>query len=339
MTHHSCNHEGKKVTEWQASILTSLLSGGVINTDEMFRSVTNESTSFNGQTALVIEEMKEAVRYPLSLCGVGKHNGVLDGRRRGDISKVHVILPSAVQMYHVSGLERCCHYTIRIEYISKFLSICVILDLKTEVHPSYVTFRETDFITIHNNMFHWTKLMQDIYNAMPKDTSLLKKRNSNFSVTYGYSGRNRSRGYPPVLTKSIGDVNSKTLVPLLLHVLCELTEDRKQFLRMEQPVDKARVRNFSQCLGENFGYKLKRENIFEGVQCSIRVIDDHSDSLLSAHCDFMNDWRPGSNYCSVVKAIVDDRSRSIKVNLTIVAYTRKVIGDYLYGPGNYLING
>jgi hypothetical protein len=39
-----------------------------------------------------------------------------------------------------------------------------------------------------------------------------------------------------------------------------------------------------------------------------------------------------------VKAIVDDRIRNSKVNLTIVAYSRKVIGDYLYGPGNYPVN-
>ena len=338
MADHSHNKQGKEVSGWQASALPAMSPRSFINTDAMFRSVNNRNCSSCVLTALVIEELKEAVRYPLSFCRLAKHDGVLGESRRGVIKKVHIIMPSAIQIYHVSGLERCCHYTIRIDDISKFLSICGDLDLEMEVYPSYVAVRETDFITIRNNMFHLTKVMQDIYNAMPKVTSLLKKRNSNFSITYGYSGRNRSKGGPPVLTTGIGDVDSVTLLPLLLHILCELTEDRKQCVGMEQPVDKVRLRNFSQCMGDNFGYILKRENIFEGVDCAIRIIDEHPDSLLSAHCDEMNDWRPGSNFCSVVKAIVDDRIRNSKVNLTIVAYSRKVIGDYLYGPGNYPVN-
>ena len=68
----------------------------------------------------------------------------------------------------------------------------------------------------------------------------------------------------------------------------------------------------------------------------MRVVGLHSESLLAPHCDDMNDWRPQTNFCSVAKGIISDESNNIKVYLSVIAYSRKEIGDYLYGPSGYL---
>ena len=192
----------------------------------------------------------------------------------------------------------------------------------------------TNFISVQNNVTMTSKVMNEIYEAMPKSKALLVKRNYNFSVTYGYSGRNREPGGPPVLTKcAIAGTKSETLSPLLLHMLCELTADRIEHRGIRQYDDPRMINEFARRLGENFGFQLKRHNIFEGVDCSFRIVGFHSESLLAPHCDDMNDWRPHSNYCSVAKAIISDVARNIKVYMSIIAFSRREVGDYLYGSG------
>ena len=337
MTDRRCNNSRKKEKEWQSLVLATMSSNRFTNADVLFRSLDNRKCTSCVGTALVIEEMQGLDRYPVTFCRSAKYNGLLDESKRKFITKIHIIMPSVVQMYHVNGLERCCHYTIRIDDIFQFQSICGIFKLSTEVYCSNIKVHESNFITIRNILSGMSKVMQDIYNSMPKATSLLKKRNSNLTVSYGFSGRNRVSGGPPVLTKGIGDVNNGKLLPLLLHILCELTEDRKCCLAYNDPVHETRLSGFSRRMVENFGYILKRDNDFEGVDCSMRIIGNHPDSLLSTHCDEMNDWRPGSNFCSVIKAVVVDETRNIKVNLSVIAYSRKVVGDYLYGPNIYPI--
>jgi hypothetical protein len=332
----SDNSEKKKM-EWQSLVLQVMTSNRFTNADVLFRTLDNRKCITCLETALVIEEMKGSDRYPLSFCRSAKYNGLLDESRRKFIRKIHIIMPCVVQMYHVSGLERCCHYTIRIDDISQFQTICGIFELDTEVYCGTIQMHETNFITIRNNVSALSKVLQDIYNVLPKETSFLKKRSSNLTVSYGFSGRNRDSGGPPVLTKGIGYINVEKLLPLLLHILCELTEDRKRCFAYTEPVDESRLTGFSRRMGENFGYILKRDNVFEGVDCSMRVIGRHTESLLSTHCDVMNDWRPGNNFCSVIKAVVVDDIKKCKVNLSVIAYSRKVVGDYLYGPNNYPI--
>jgi hypothetical protein len=70
-------------------------------------------------------------------------------------------------------------------------------------------------------------------------------------------------------------------------------------------------------------------NIFEGFDVSLM----YSDSFITPHCDVMNDWRYGYNYISVVKNTFWDDNISKSVTLSIVCYTRKAVGDELYGGG------
>ena len=181
--------------------------------------------------------------------------------------------------------------------------------LKTQVYSSEIS-HNTDFITIRNNASTISDVMKEIYLSMPKAKGLLLKRNSNYSVTYGYSGRNREAGGPPILTScAIEGTKSKTLLPLLLHMLCELTADREKHREVRQFEDAQRTTLFAKQIGQNFGFKLMRPNIFEGVDCSMRVVGLHSESLLAPHCIDMNDWRPQTNYCSVAKGIISDESK------------------------------
>ena len=246
------------------------------------------------ETALNIEDLKDRLRYPLSFCRLAKHTGILDESRRECITKIHIILPSDFQIYHVEGLEKHCHYTIRINHIQEFQMISRRFGLKTQVYSSEIS-HNTDFITIRNSVSTISGVMKEIYLAMPKAKGLLLKRNSNYSVTYGYSdgysGRNREAGGPPILAScGIESTKSKTLLPLLLHMLCELTADRVEHREIRQIVDAQRTNLFAKRMGQHFGFKLKRHNIFEGVDCSMRVVGLHSESLLAPHCDGMNDW-------------------------------------------------
>lgn len=304
----------------------------ILNADTLFLRFNGNNTVTCADTAFVIEELHKSLRYPLSLCQQAKHNGILHESRRKFTKKVHIIMPSDFQIYHVEGFEKHCHYSIRTSHVGEFRMICRSLGLETKVYSNEIS-HHTDFICVQNNVLAISDVMNKIYEAIPP-TALLVQRNSNFSITYGYSGRNREAGGPPVLTKcSIAKTESETLLPLLLHMLCELTADRIEHRGSRQYTDPLRINKFARRLGENFGFQLKRHNIFEGVDCSLRSVGLYSESLLAPHCDDMNDWRPHSNYCSVAKAIITDEATHIQVYMSIIAYSRREIGDYLYGPG------
>ena len=57
----------------------------------------------------------------------------------------------------------------------------------------------------------------------------------------------------------------------------------------------------------------------------IAITSGLGENILAPHCDAMNDWRPGHNYC-----IVFDEDNQQSVQVVFIAYTRKDIGDYLY---------
>ena len=92
--------------------------------------------------------------------------------------------------------------------------------------------------------------------------------------------------------------------------------------------------HFAQKLGTNFKLNLNGPNIFEGFDCA--VTDGLAGCELNPHCDAKNDWRPGYNYCSVTKTIVHDTNTNNYMQIVLIAYTRKDVGDYLYGSKYYL---
>ena len=47
----------------------------------------------------------------------------------------------------------------------------------------------------------------------------------------------------------------------------------------------------------------------------------------------MNDWRNGYDFISAIKSTFLDDDIDRYVTLSIICYTRKAIGDYMYGAG------
>jgi hypothetical protein len=309
-----------------------------LNGDEIFKNFDRFSNMYAIDNALVIEEVRDNIKYSMGFCRASSSLGILHRTRRHMIEKVHIIMPSDFQVYHVSGLEKYTHYTIRTSDVPNFQRICKAFDCPSQLYSSHISYHQNEFIVIRNNALKYGPIIKNIYDAAPKAVSNFRERHSNFSLTYGFSGRNRKAGGPPVQTTMINKANDKDgrLVPLLLHVLCELTEERIEVLRLNNFIDVNRLSSFSQSLGSSLGYQLKRQNIFEGVDCSFRILSHDSSCLLEAHCDTMNDWRPNFNYCSVVKAKIFDDVHQCYVNVSIIAYTRKEIGDFMYGPNKYL---
>jgi hypothetical protein len=99
-------------------------------------------------------------------------------------------------------------------------------------------------------------------------------------------------------------------------------------------VDEIRNALFAERIGENFELRTHKFNLFEGLDFAIT--SGLGDNILAPHSDVMNDWRPGHNFCSVAKSIVFDEDNQRSVQVVFIAYTRKDIGDYLYGAGVFL---
>jgi hypothetical protein len=55
--------------------------------------------------------------------------------------------------------------------------------------------------------------------------------------------------------------------------------------------------------------------------------------VIDPHCDVMNDWREGYDYLSVVKSKFLDDELDKYVTVSIICYSRKAIGDFMYGSG------
>lgn len=299
----------------------------------------NSDMSSGELTALVIEEYKNNIKYPfIKWCCSAKDDGILNPKRVTYIEKIHIIHPKPTQTYHTFGLERNTHYSIKIKNLDCFKLICTMIGLSVkEYFPSTEVCRSENLCVVNSDT---TEIpFRQIYDSMKQIKKLggLRNRNDVWLVSYGFSGRVREYiGGPPCLTKQIGGhkINSKILVKLALPILELLTENILLHYREKICVDEFRNALFAERIGENFGLHTEKLNLFEGLDFAIT--SGLGENILAPHCDVMNDWRPGHNFCSVVKSIVFDEDNQSSVQVVFIAYTRKVIGDYLYGAGVFL---
>jgi len=296
-------------------------------------------TSFGDVNALVIEEYQNTIRYPYnSWCCSAKNDGLLNPTRLKKLAKIHIIYPNTTQVYHTFGLERNTHYSVPVRYLNCFKWICSTVGLQVvEYLPSINISNSGNLCVINCDTINIP--FQQIYNTMKerKKKGGLRNRNDIWLVSYGYSGRVREYiGGPPSLTKGIGkhDDGDNTLVKLALPILEILTENILHHFREKICVDEFRNELFADRIGENFHLRTQNFNLFEGFDFAISSA--LGEKILAPHCDVMNDWRPGHNYCSVAKSIVSDDENGRPIQVVFIAYTRKDIGDYLYGASKFL---
>ena len=64
----------------------------VLNADSLFLRFNGYNTVTCADTAIVIEELHNILRYPLSFCQQANHTGILHESRRRFIKKVHIVL-------------------------------------------------------------------------------------------------------------------------------------------------------------------------------------------------------------------------------------------------------
>ena len=91
------------------------------------------------------------------------------------------------------------------------------------------------------------------------------------------------------------------LVKLALPILEILTEKLLIHYKERISIDEIRNALFAERIGENFELGIRKFNLFEGFDFAIT--SGFGGNILTPHCDVMNDWRPGHNYCSVTKSI------------------------------------
>ena len=317
--------------EWLSKVI---FTSPILNSDGLFSRFQNERNIIGVETALVIEELRSETRFPFKFCLNAKYDGILHSSRRSLIRKIHIVKPSEFQVYHTTGLEKHCHYDVRVTDIALFCKICYSFNLEVKIYDSNENIHSNSFIVVKNHTSNMKSLMTAIFDAMPIKMSLYFKRNSNYSINYGFSSRSCEQGGPPSLTTNISKVPDKVLLPSLLSMICELTSDRESCRVDKSPMDNDRLSSFAQTMGSNLGYTLLRRNIFEGVDCSIRPLNKTAGCLLKPHCDVLNDWRPNHNICSAVKMIFT--IGETKLVMSVIAYSRKAVGDYLYGSDYYV---
>lgn len=300
--------------------------------------ITEESDS--DVTALVIEESKNNIRYPFAKwCCSAKKDGILSPRRLMNISKLHIIHPNNTQTYHTFGLERNTHYSVMLKNLNCFLWICSAVGLTVYEYPSSMECCKSRNLCVVNSDTNNTIPFKQIYDSMKQMKSLgaLRNRNDVWLVSYGFSGRAKEYiGGPPCLTKGIGGRfgGNNILVKLALPILEMLTDKLLTYFKQRVCIDEIRNALFAERIGENFDLAICKFNLFEGFDFAIT--SGFGGNILTPHCDVMNDWRPGHNYCSVTKSIIFDEEIQQHVQVVLIAYTRKDIGDYLYGAGVFL---
>jgi len=295
------------------------------NADDFFKLFGDFRKPKSSKMALVVEEMKDENRYTIKQCTLAKKQGILHRSRRGNTVRVHIIMMSEVQVYHIKGLDKSCHYTIRESDVSLFEDLCCSFDLEVLVyHPDQDY--HTSFLTIDNNASCYKVQMCQIFNVMPKQG--LKERNSNLSISYGHSKRIKGiSGGPPKQTRGMID-KAPDLIPLLVsNLLVDLTKELDTAYGGAVSTSFFRNVNFSQQMGGNFGVKPSGRNAFEGVDVSRRVLGPQDTSILMAHCDVLNDCREHYDFCTVLKAVVKDAAGEDNL-LSVIAYTRRDVGDY-----------
>jgi hypothetical protein len=161
----------------------------------------------------------------------------------------------------------------------------------------------------------------------------MRSRNlNNLYISYGFSRRKREPGLPgyrpPSLTSTMDrDNNYIKLVPIILDILDGLSSH----LRMAYPsVAPNKLHNmlFANQMRTNYGALPNPNNIYEGVDVAILRHSNSSHSNLAPHCDVENDCSQGYTYISVVKSTFHHRQLGI-VTISIIAYTRKGVGDWM----------
>jgi len=326
---HSTQGQGKELLDIPAEKIHEVFRNShFTNADSLLRLFRNPGAVPSSEMALVVEELEDRIQYPPSYSKPPNKTGILHQRRRPDIKIVHIILMSQIQIYHIKGFDKHCHYSIRISDTATFEHICATFNLKVQKYSSLKDYNSSVLCICNDVSEEYMEKMHQIYDALPRNG--LKKRNYNWSISAGYTSRmDGNAGGPPKQTTQMMR-QAQELLPLLLgDLLCQLSYDIAVKFGNDIAPDFLRNVNFAQQLGANFGLSPWKKNIFEGVDCSIRTLGDQETSMLTSHCDSKNDWRPGYNYCSVIKAIIADKGDN-KL-LSVIAYTRKDIGDYIHG--------
>jgi len=322
-------------------IYTALLSQyPILNTNFFSGSIAepNESTEL---TALIIEEYLEDIKYPYTnWCLAAKDMGILNPLRLKYISTIHLVHPSNAQTYHTFGLERNTHYSLSLQKLDCFKWIVRNLNISLVEYKSNDDFTKTGNLCVINKTDNTSSALQQMYTVIKEmyNSKLLRKRNDVWLISYGFSGRAKKiqSGNAPNLTTTIGgkNKNDTSLLFLALPILEKLSAEILTIYTDKILIDEKRNAQFAQNLGRNFNMKPNSVNIFEGFDCA--VTSGLASSELNPHCDAKNDWRPGYNYCSVAKTIILDTNTNEYIQIVIIAYTRKDVGDYLYGSECYL---
>lgn len=325
----------------QNYVYTTILCQYPITNTRFFTCRQTESNESTQLTALIIEEYLEEIQYPYSnWCLAAREMGILNPNRMKYVSTIHLIHPSNAQTYHTFGLERNTHYSLHVTKLDSFKWIVEQLGIPLIEYKSEIGFTKTENLCVINNTDNNSSSLKDMYTVINemKNTNILRKRNDIWLVSYGFSGRAKKgkSGDPPNLTITIGG-KSKTdtsLLSLALPILEKLSAEILTIYADKILIDETRNMHFAQKLGTNFKLNLNGPNIFEGFDCA--VTDGLAGCELNPHCDAKNDWRPGYNYCSVTKTIVHDTNTNNYMQIVLIAYTRKDVGDYLYGSKYYL---
>ena len=129
-------------------------------------------------------------------------------------------------------------------------------------------------------------------------------------------------------------IRDNRLEKLALLILESPTENILLQIREKICIDEIRNALFAGRIGENFLLNTPKFNLFEGLDFAITSA--LGENILGLHCDVMNDWQPGHNYCSVAKSIISDEENGRLLQVVFITYTRKDIGDYLYGASKFL---
>ena len=281
------------------------------------------------EMALIIEQTKTSSPISFGKALEAKEKKMLTFTMEHLVDTVHIIYPATNQCYHAFNFHQNPHYGIEVQHIPLIKWILKNSNINYTEYTAEQKYHHNNFITIHNNYFEGQFPFQHIYRVL-KGYKLRSRNLSNYFISYGYCSMYRGKNGEPLLTKAIETKAGKRekLLPLLLPILCNLSRD---ILLHYQYIAKDLERNEKYCqkLGSNFNYCLPNMNLFEGFDVSLM----YGDSFITPHCDVMNDWRYGYNFISVVKNTFWDPNISKSVTLSIICYTRKAVGDTLYGGG------
>ena len=276
--------------------------------------------------ALVIEESDNDIEIKHSRALEVKLKGILSSSEERIVRKVHLIHPSANQCYHSFRFHRNPHYGVKVKHLQLIKWILSYWNITFEEYQSNIMIHSNPSLTICNDIsYDW--FPYEKFYAILKSNNKLKSRNiSNLFVSYGYSAMYCGNNGEPKLTKYIDKFHDKgeKLLPIVLPVLIHLSSELRKYYGHVAP-DFYRNQSYAQQMGSNFNYSMIGSNIYEGFDLSII----YSPTILTPHCDVMNDWRPGYDYLSVIKTTFIDQSENKTVTLSLICYTRKAIGDYL----------